>query len=103
MSHCLGDPTRGMTVISIQRAGWVERPRPPKLQRATASAEARRAKEEGGSDTHQLLLMALMGFAKGLAHPTCYGIEISCLFRLLAIHPPIPWMGAVMEPQSGAI
>ena len=79
---------------------------------ATASAEAsksdrvrRSSESEGGrrSDTHQLLLMALMGFAKGLAHPTCYGIEISCLFRLLAIHPPIPWMGAVMEPQSGAI
>jgi hypothetical protein len=59
-----------MTVISIQRAGWVERPRPPKLQGATASAEARRAKEEGGSDTHRLLFVSLMGFAKGFAHPT---------------------------------
>src|SRR6266481_9616598 len=34
-------------------------------------AEGGRRKEEGGSDTHQLLFMALMGFAKGSTHPTC--------------------------------
>src|SRR6266446_4528577 len=50
--------------------GWVERPRPPKLQRATASAEARRAKGEGGSDTHHVLKRRMMAFARGSTHPT---------------------------------
>jgi hypothetical protein len=33
-------------------AGWGERPRPPKLNGA-GSAEAHRAKAEGGSETHR--------------------------------------------------
>jgi hypothetical protein len=41
-------------------------------QRATASAEACKAKAEGGSNTHQLLFMASMGFAKRSTHPTHY-------------------------------
>src|SRR6266481_8351351 len=39
---------------------------------ATASAEA--SKSEGGSDTHQLLFVALMGFAKGSTHPTYFQV-----------------------------
>src|SRR5947207_10763636 len=48
--------------ISFEHVGWVER-----LVR-------RSSQSEGGSDTHQLKLAKMMGFATGSTHPTCCAI-----------------------------
>ncbi len=44
-------------------------PHEPARRMGGASASAEASKSECGSDTRQLLLVALMGFAKGSTHP----------------------------------